>query len=145
RAKILERTRRGRLHKLRTGQMLPFPGNPPYGYAIMERAEDVPKIVVINDVEAQQVRNMYRWAIEEGLSTRAIAKRLNNNGVPARKSGMWTQSGVHTVLTNPCYIGQAAYNKRESCEPKRPKKPGSYRKRLKSSMRRRPEDQWVIV
>ncbi|AUX45910.1 DNA recombinase [Sorangium cellulosum] len=145
RAKILERTRRGRLHKLRTGQMLPFQGNPPYGYAILERDRDVPPIVVINEVEAQHVRDMFRWVIEEGLSTRAIAKRLNKNGVAPRKAEFWTWSGIYNVLTNPCYIGQAGYGKWESCEPKRPKKPGSYRKRQKSSMRRRPEDQWIIV
>jgi hypothetical protein len=36
RAKIIERTRRGKLHKLRTGQMLPYGAAAPYGYAILQ-------------------------------------------------------------------------------------------------------------
>ncbi|WNG34838.1 recombinase family protein [Archangium violaceum] len=41
RAKILERTRRGRLHKVKSGQMLPF-YNPPYGYRVV-RTPQVPQ------------------------------------------------------------------------------------------------------
>jgi site-specific DNA recombinase len=41
RAKILERTRRGRLHKVKSGQMLPF-NHPPYGYRVV-RTPQVPQ------------------------------------------------------------------------------------------------------
>lgn len=145
RAKILERTRRGRLHKLRAGQILPFSGHAPYGYAIVEGERGVPPTLVIDEVEAQQVRSMYRWVIEEGLSARAVARRLNEHKVRPRSSEVWTQSSAYHVLTNPAYIGIAAYGKRECCEPQRPRHPGTYRKRVKSSMRERPEAQWTKV
>jgi site-specific DNA recombinase len=145
RAKILERTRRGRLHKLRTGQLLPFTGSAPFGYAFVEREQGGHRGVVVDEVSAQHVRDMYRWVIEEGLSARAVAKRLNEKGVPGPKSGTWTQSSAYIVLTNPCYIGHAAYGKRQSCEPLRPRSPGAFRKCVKSSTHKRPEEQWVTV
>src|SRR5262245_35407306 len=59
RAKIIERTRRGMRHKVRTGQRLPF-ADPPYGYAIIRSQEAPHRMLVIDEVEAQQVRAMFR-------------------------------------------------------------------------------------
>jgi site-specific DNA recombinase len=144
RAKILERTRRGKIHKVRLGQMLPFQ-YPPYGYAIVRTPEAPHGLVVLDEVEAQHVRSMYRWVQEEGLTTWRVAKRLNDMGVQPRKKGLWVQTSVYRVLTNPVYSGFAVYNQNEPCEPKRPRRPGEYRKILHSSTRRRPESQWIRV
>jgi len=59
RAKILERTRRGKLHKLRSGQLCPYPSVAPYGYALAMAGEPAKKIVVIDEVEATHVRAMF--------------------------------------------------------------------------------------
>ena len=64
RAKILERTRRGRLHKVRNGQMLPF-YIPPYGYRVVRTPQLPQGMVVLDEVEAEQVRQMYHWVLEE--------------------------------------------------------------------------------
>jgi site-specific DNA recombinase len=144
RAKILERTRRGRLHKVRAGQMLPF-GVAPYGYAIVRPPHAPHGVVVVDEVEASHVRTMYRWVLEEGLSARQVAKRLNALGVRPRRARIWVSGSVYTVLTNPAYAGQATYGKREPAEPKKPRKPGAYRRQLKSSHTLRPESQWLAV
>jgi site-specific DNA recombinase len=144
RAKILERTRRGRLHKVKSGQMLPF-YNPPYGYRVV-RTPQVPQgVVVVDEVEATHVRQMYRWVLEEDLSARQVARRLNAQGVRPRKASLWRQSTVYTLLTNPAYAGMATYGKREPVEPTRPRHPGKYRKNPKSSHRARPRAQWLLV
>jgi site-specific DNA recombinase len=144
RTKILERTRRGRLHKVRAGQMLPF-GQAPYGYAI-ERTPAAPHgVVVVEEVEAAHVRAMYRWVLEEGLSARRVAKRLNAQGVRPRRARRWVPGTVYTILTNPTYAGVATYGKREPMEPVRPRRPGTYRKTRKSSHRVRPAAQWIQV
>lgn len=144
RAKLIERTRRGRLHKVRSGQLLPFTCAP-YGYAI-ERSVDTPQgVVVINEVEAAHVRAMYRWVLEEGLSARQVAKRLNQLGIRPRRARAWRVSPVYNVLTNPAYTGMAQYGKRETVEPRRPQRPGVYRKRVKSSRRLRPVEQRLSV
>lgn len=144
RAKILERTRRGRLHKVKSGQMLPF-NHPPYGYRVV-RTPQVPQgVVVIDEVEATHVRQMFGWVLEEDLSARQVAGRLNAQGVRPRKARLWRQSTVYTLLTNPAYAGMASYGKREPVEPTRPRHPGKYRKNAKSSYRARPRAQWLQV
>jgi site-specific DNA recombinase len=144
RAKILERTRRGRLHKVKSGQMLPF-NHPPYGYRVV-RTPQVPQgVVVIDEVEATHVRQMFGWVLEEELSARQVAGRLNAQGVRPRKARLWRQSTVYTLLTNPAYAGMASYGKREPVEPTRPRNPGKYRKNAKSSYRARPRAQWLQV
>jgi site-specific DNA recombinase len=144
RAKILERTRRGRMHKVREGRMLPF-GTAPYGYAIV-RSKDVPSgTVVIDEVEAQNVRAMYRWVLEEGMSARQVAKRMNASGIRPRRAQVWVAGSVYNVLTNPAYAGMATYGKREPAEPKRPREPGKYRRNAKSSHVVRPQAQWIHV
>jgi site-specific DNA recombinase len=144
RAKILERTRRGRIHKVREGRMLPFT-TPPYGYAIV-RSKDAPGgTVVVDEVEAQNVRAMYRWVLEEGLSARQVAKRLNALDVPPRRARIWVFASVYLVLTNPAYAGMATYGRHKPAEPKRPRKPGTYRKNANSSHITRPQAQWLHV
>jgi site-specific DNA recombinase len=143
RAKIIERTRRGRKHKLSTGQSIPYTGTAPYGYAIVRHGDQ--KVVVIDEVQAVHVRLMFRWVVEEGLSSRAVAKRLNELGIPPPRTKYWSQGTAYSILTNPAYIGLATYNRHEITEPKRPRNPGSYRKEVKSSTRLRPKDQWLYV
>lgn len=110
RAKILERTRRGRLHKVRNGQMLPF-YIPPYGYRVVRTLQLPQGLVVLDEVEAEQVRQTYQWVLEENLSARQVAKRLNAQDVRPRKAQLWVQSTVYTILTNPAYAGLATYGK----------------------------------
>jgi len=143
RAKILERTRRGKLHKVRSGQMLPF-STAPYGYRLVLSPDGMQRMVVVDEVEAVHVRTMYHWVLEEGLSARQVAKRLNAQGVRPRRARCWVCSSVHGILTSSTYVGMATYGRRESAEPVRPRKPGAYRKNAKSSHRVRPRSQWVF-
>jgi site-specific DNA recombinase len=144
RAKILERTRRGKMHKVREGRMLPFTAAP-YGYAIVPSKDVTSGIAVIDEVEAQNVRLMYRWVLEEGASARLVAKRLNDAGIRPRRAKIWASGTVYTILTNPAYAGMATYGKREPAEPKHPRNPGKYRKTAKSSHVIRPRAQWLHV
>jgi site-specific DNA recombinase len=144
RAKIVERTRRGKQHKLRQGQLLPYGAEAPYGYGIV-RAGDGPRRIVIDESEATHVRAMYRWVLDDGMSARGVAKRLNAEGVVPRRAKLWTQGTIFNVLTNPAYIGLATYNRREPSEPKRPRHPGVYRRQVKSSSRWRPRAEWLSV
>lgn len=65
----------------------------------------------MNETEAEIVRQMYRWLIEEALSSYAIAKRLQERGVPARQGRGWWQSTVIEVLRDPLYKGEGFYNR----------------------------------
>jgi len=144
RAKIIERTRRGMRHKVRSGQTLPF-SRPPYGYAIVRTPDAPGGVVLIDEVAAEHVRSMYRWVIDEGIGIKQVAKRLNELGVRPRHREFWVSTSVYHVLINPAYAGTAVYGQREAVEPKRPRKPGTYRRNQRSSTRVRPSTQWIEV
>jgi len=75
RALIADRTRRGRLAKLRAGQLLPWI-HTPYGYRCDPQYPRDPARLRIEESEASVIRQMFRWSAEEGLSIHAIAARL---------------------------------------------------------------------
>jgi hypothetical protein len=91
------------------------------------------------------VKDMYRWVLEEGLSARKVARRLNAQGVRPPRAQRWTGATVVGILTNTAYTGTAIYNRLTPVEPVRPRKPGAYRKVAKSSYLVRPQAQWLSV
>lgn len=141
RAKILERTRRGKLHKVKTGQLLPFT-QPPYGYAIVRSPQAPHGVLVVDEVQAQHVRAMFRWACDEELSLISIARRLNERGVPSPHAVSWGITSVYRILLSPVYTGRAYYGMSESVEPRKPMRPGAYRKAIKSAHAPRPRELW---
>jgi site-specific DNA recombinase len=108
---IAERTRRGRLYKLRSGQMLPWT-RPPYGYrADPDRPRD-PAGVHADPAEAATVAELFRWYADEGRSFMAVVQRLHDLGVRS-PSGReyWGVATVRGVRTNPTYTGTAYANR----------------------------------
>jgi site-specific DNA recombinase len=84
RAVLAERFRRGKLQKARDGHILS--AKAPYGYRYEPRRDAVPARLVVDDAEADMVRQLYAWVLEEGLTVRGCMKRLN--------AGPWvTRSG----------------------------------------------------
>lgn len=61
--------------------------------------------------EVAWVNKMYRWLIEEDLSFREIADRMNEAEVTTDLDKAWTSSTVRTVLTNEKYIGNNVFNR----------------------------------
>jgi len=102
-------------------------------------------VLVVDEVEAEHVRAMYRWVRDEELSVRRVAQRLNELGVRPRQRPFWVLASVYRILTNSVYAGTAVYGKRESVEPKRPRKPGAYRSSPRSSVRMRSPAHWIEV
>lgn len=75
------------------------------------------KLWVIDETEAPIVRRIFAM-LEQGSSYRAIADRLNREGIPApRNNGRggkfgagWTHMTVRAILTNEKYIGRFIWN-----------------------------------
>jgi site-specific DNA recombinase len=68
RALITERTRRGRLCAARQGRVN-WGGNPPYGYRYLRKTERTPPHLLVEEREATVVQQIYRWLVEEQLSS----------------------------------------------------------------------------
>ena len=112
RAKILERTRRGRLHAARCGRVNVL-GRAAYGYRYIDKHQGggQASYEVIDD-QAQVVRQMFTWVGRDGCSLAEVVRRLQRMNVPTQ-TGLkrWDRSTIWSLLTNPTYKGQAAYGK----------------------------------
>ncbi len=99
---IAMRLRAGRLNKARKGRYAG--GVAPTGYRAKE------KELTIDAEEAQLVRAIFHMKRYRRMSLRAIAEKLNQQGIPTPKGGeRWYASSVQYILRNNVYRGVAAY------------------------------------
>jgi site-specific DNA recombinase len=112
RAKILERTRRGRRFAARQGKVSVL-GHAPYGYRYVTRQDGggEARFEVILD-QARVVREMFAWVAIEGLSLGDVMRRLAERGVPtATGNTRWDRATIRGLLLQPAYTGTAKYGK----------------------------------
>lgn len=104
-------------------------GKPCYGYQARrvphpvpaKRAKGQKKTFLEPDpLQAPVVKRIFAWRLEERLSYRAIADRLNTDPAsnptptpvdPGRAVGRWTYSNVRDILTNPKHTGHMVWNR----------------------------------
>src|SRR5438309_9049554 len=111
RAQILERSRRGKRHRARAGEISVLSGAP-YGYRYIRKTDEAPAAYTVYDAEAGVVRHVYERYTVAGLSIGAIMRELNDQGVPTRKPNTrWERSMVWAMLRNPAYRGRACFGK----------------------------------
>jgi DNA invertase Pin-like site-specific DNA recombinase len=61
--------------------------------------------------EVEEVREMFRKFTVEGMSFKAIARDLNQRGVPSVKNRRWTHSVVASLISHPKYVGCNVFNR----------------------------------
>jgi site-specific DNA recombinase len=111
RAQILERSRRGKRHRARSGEISVLSGAP-YGYRYIRKTDEALASYQVIDAEAQVVQRVYEMYTVAGLSIGEIARRLNAQGLPTRKqSSRWERSVIWAMLRNPAYRGAASFGK----------------------------------
>ena len=149
RAKILERSRRGKLHAARRGRVSVL-AQAPYGYRYITKelaGGDARFDVCL--AESQIVQNIFRWVASERLSISQVARRLASQGILSpRGRTSWDRSTVWGILRNPAYKGSAGYGKRR-IGPRLPKpraqRNGSEQPRRPVSYCRTSPDQWTSI
>ena len=111
RAQILERSRRGKRHRARCGEVSVLSGAP-YGYRYIRKSDQAPASYQVIEAEARVVQRVYAMYTVEGLSIGEIARQLNAHGIATRKqSARWERSVVWAMLRNPAYRGVACFGK----------------------------------
>ncbi len=157
RAQILERSRRGKRHRARRGEVAVLAGAP-YGYRYHKKTQDSDAFYEISEPQTSVVRDIYRHYTEDHVSIGAIARTLNERGVPTSSGrSRWERSVAWAILRNPAYKGRACFGNtrvapRRSVRPlrrrdgfadsntaghERPRKAGS-RSRCRRSSAKRP-------
>lgn len=92
-------------------------GKAPYGYKlalsgeISNHGRALHKLVIVLE-QADIVRQIYRYAVNQGMGYQKIANTLNEKGISAPVLEKWKPGTVRSILTNPIYMGYVAYDRR---------------------------------
>jgi site-specific DNA recombinase len=137
RAKILERSRRGKRHAARRGSVSVMT-NAPYGYRYVARHEGggQARYEVVPE-QAKVVGRIFAWAGLERCPLAEIARRLRGEGIRTRTGReVWSRTTLWGMLRNPAYRGEASFGKPGVLPDRRQLRPA--RGRPEHPRRRRP-------
>src|SRR6266567_8378087 len=110
-AQLMERYRRGKAHRARTGSVNVLSGAP-FGYRYIRKNEHAGAAYEIIEDEAALVAEMFRRYADDGASIADLARWLTSQGVPTRTGkSRWDRSVVWGMLRNPAYAGTAVFGK----------------------------------
>lgn len=89
--------------------------------------------LTVDREEAEAVRQMYRWYIQDGWGAGKIAAELSRRGLRTRQGRPWSANGVSRILQNPLYTGRVVNGKQEVADF------------LTSERRDLPREDWLIA
>jgi len=149
RAQIAERSRRGKTHRARAGDVSVLSGAP-YGYRYLPKTDARPACYETIESEAQVVREVYRLYTREAYSMADIVRHLDEQGLPTRTGkSRWDRSTLWGMLRNPAYAGRAAFGKtRVADRPKKLTRPVRERGGVQSprpAHEDRPREEWIEI
>jgi site-specific DNA recombinase len=149
RAKIMERHRRGKLHRAKGGSVNVL-STAPYGYQyVRKQLNGEPAQYLVNLAQAATVKNIFHWIGVERLSIGAVCRRLGEAQIPTKTGkSHWDRSVVWGMLQNPAYMGKAAFGKTKvsALRPRvrAPKHSADTPKRPYSTIRTAPQS-WIDI
>jgi site-specific DNA recombinase len=111
RAKIIERTTRGRQYRLSQGQLMGS-GYNTFGYDYIRKSPGNPPRMVVNEREAAIVRRIFETYAGTQIGLESIAQQLETEGI-LTKTGkkLWRRSFLKVMLSNETYLGMRYFNK----------------------------------
>jgi site-specific DNA recombinase len=148
RAQILERSRRGKRHRARQGEVSVLSGAP-FGYRFIRKTDHSAAYYQIDEEQARVVRRMFELYSVAGLSIGAITRLLNEQAIPTcKRRGRWERSTVWGMLRNPAYKGQACFGKTTLAPRQRITRPIRMRGGIatrNSASHERPRGDWITI
>ena len=148
RAQILERSRRGKRHRARQGEVSVLSGAP-FGYRFIRKTDHSAAYYQIDEEQARTVRRVFELYSIQGLSIGAIARLLNEHAIPTcKRRGRWERSTVWGMLRNPAYKGQACFGKTTLAPRQRITRPIRMRGGIaprNSASHERPREDWISI
>jgi site-specific DNA recombinase len=109
-AKIIERTTRGRLHRLRQGE-LTSTGHRIFGYDYVRKTPTAPCALVINEDQAAVVRSVFEMFASGRYGLVTICRHLEERGILTRMGkSLWDNDRIKAMLKNETYAGTRYFN-----------------------------------
>ena len=102
-----ERTRLGKLNTVRNGGWYGAP--PPFGYQIVDGK------LAINPEEGKTVKTIFKL-FNDGIPIAEIKRRLDKQGITARRGGLFNTGSINKLLQNTHHIGYYTYTDKKSGE-----------------------------
>lgn len=151
RAKIMERSRRGKKHTAQRGS-LNVMSNAPFGYRYITVHDGggEARFEAIAE-QAGVVTDIFKWVGQERCSLGEVCRRLQSSGrITATGKHVWSRQTVWHILQNPVYKGTAAYGKthmmpRSRKSRQRPPKGRSAERRVSNSAVAVDQKEWVFI
>lgn len=106
---VKEVLKRGRENAVKRGCYIS--PTPPYGFNRVKIGRDW---TLEANEDADAVRLMFKWYVEEDLSLGALARRLDEYGYVPPQGGQWCRWSIRPMLKNLHYIGKVVYNRKQS-------------------------------
>jgi site-specific DNA recombinase len=149
RAKILERSRRGKRHAAHQGSVNVLSGAPyGYRYVRVDEGGGQAEYQIVWE-EARVVRQVFEWVGQERLSIGEVGRRLQEQGIPTRTGKTyWDRTTVWGMLKNPAYKGTAAFGKTQAgpwTPPLRPQRGHPEQPKRAARTADVPADQWIYI
>ena len=142
--KIKERTGRGIRTRALSGKLPNGRGGRLYGYLYMQGKGEGRGIRIPNEDEAEVVRLIFSWLLEEGLSINAITKRVRlSSHRPPESASTWGRSSVYAILKNPAYCGKTYVFRETRLKVEADGKAKGHGP--KATHQQRPKDEWVEI
>lgn len=114
RTKIIDRCRRGRLYKAKTGNLSVIP-RAPYGYN--HKNDSQTDTYEIDPEKSNIVKEIFFLYTRQQYSLGAICNHLDGKNIPTPKNGKhWERATIRDILKNETYIGTAYFGKTEKYE-----------------------------
>jgi len=149
RAKILERSRRGKLHAARRGSINVLTAAP-YGYRYIRCDQDGHEAhyqIILE--QAKVVRHVFEWVGRDRLSISEVCRRLKKQGVTTRKGNRhWDRGTIRGMLKNTAYKGMAAFGKTRVGKRRgrlRPQRGACAQPRKSYSLYSVPSEEWIYI
>ena len=105
---------RGREQSVKSGNYVC--SRPVYGYdkiTILDGKRKCPTLA-INDEQANIVRSIFDWYVNENIGTQTVSNRLNELNITPPRGSKWTPDSIRTIVENPIYIGKVRWNTRKA-------------------------------
>jgi site-specific DNA recombinase len=110
RAKIMERSRRGKKHAAQGGS-LNVMSCAPFGYRYISVHDGQAQFEPIPE-QARVVKQIFEWIVQDRCSLGQVCRRLQETGERTQSGrSIWSRQTVWHILQNPAYYGKAAFGK----------------------------------
>jgi len=107
----MERYRRGKAYRARTGSVNVLSGAP-FGYRYVRKTPEAAARYEIIAHEAALAAELFRRYADDGATIADLARWLTSQGVPTRTGKhRWDRSVIWGMLRNPAYAGRAVFGK----------------------------------